>query len=949
VVNESGIGIANVHVETVWNDQYEYGDVAGNWAETDASGYFTLNSVPSGTNYICLENDWKEIEQDGVKYMVGEAYKGPFTVAAGATVNAGTFTIYEAGMITGVVTSVDGNPVVGVEVEIEGKDIDGNWADREDVVTDAFGQYTVDYVAPGTYSIMFDKSGFIPSQITGINVNKGGHVQDVDVVVKSNAEGATVSGKITNYTDVAAYSPDNVLFPSYDDSDYEDYGYPEFGLLAISMDRSFTEEDYLDIDRFFVGFADQEDIEDGYGDYFEYPAAGETPGDYTMFLPNGDIAIGMYVHRGGYLPGWGGSVILHDWKRLNFSKGDVRENIDFAATSTQTGTLKGNITVPAGYDYFPEDWCMIYAIDEGIQTAVPLGDAVAFPGWTTSYEFRELPAGTYALKAYARNLASVLYSSVTVAAGGTTTKNITFTAGGTLRGQVTDGTDPISGATVAIIETGAQGVTDASGNYTIAGINTGSYTVKVSASGFADAETIVSISSGSTTPQNFILNATVGSISGIVKDGDGNNINGATVVAYNETDDTFGTAETAGGAFTITQLTPGEYILAVDTPEQGVVVYPADSSRITLSSQQNIVGVAITVGSEQPPVFTVSSVVSDVTLSMEFQSDRDLSADPMVTIVEGNGSLGSLTVNVAKNRFEIDYTAVASDTIVRIKIEEDPANPLVSGSPASKTFTFEVGSNLVQTSSTNVTNATGGTACIMGTQDNTEVYVPPFAIAGADDTQALTLTIERYGDPGDSVDGTTDETVSAVYDFSFDEEGVSIDVNHTFTVTMSFELPDGMTQDEFESTLEMRYFDAGDQQWKTDGISNVRINWANSTIMFEVSHLTKFVAFVSSQNEVVKDVNQIIDTINGLDPGDFKKRNLQNTLTHKLAAVLGKADQGLYQEALDKIEHDVLAKTNGCAETGSPDKNDWLTNCDAQNQVYPIIMETIELLNTLVP
>ena len=92
--------------------------------------------------------------------------------------------------------------------------------------------------------------------------------------------------------------------------------------------------------------------------------------------------------------------------------------------------------------------------------------------------------------------------------------------------------------------------------------------------------------------------------------------------------------------------------------------------------------------------------------------------------------------------------------------------------------------------------------------------------------------------------GTSAQSATAVYDFRFGADGVSIDQNHTFTVTMSFQLPAGMSQQEFTDSLEIRYFDAGDQQWKTDGISNVRINWANQTILFEVSHLTRFAGFV---------------------------------------------------------------------------------------------------------
>ena len=58
-------------------------------------------------------------------------------------------------------------------------------------------------------------------------------------------------------------------------------------------------------------------------------------------------------------------------------------------------------------------------------------------------------------------------------------------------------------------------------------------------------------------------------------------------------------------------------------------------------------------------------------------------------------------------------------------------------------------------------------------------------------------------------------------------------------------------------------------------------------------------------------------------------------------------DEGLYQDALDKLKPDILQKTNGCAEKGQPDKNDWITNCTAQGQVYPLLIEAINLLRLL--
>ena len=75
---------------------------------------------------------------------------------------------------------------------------------------------------------------------------------------------------------------------------------------------------------------------------------------------------------------------------------------------------------------------------------------------------------------------------------------------------------------------------------------------------------------------------------------------------------------------------------------------------------------------------------------------------------------------------------------------------------------------------------------------------------------------------------------------------------------------------------------------------------------------------------------------------------MQNTLTNKINAVLEKIDQGLYQEALIKLENDILPKTNGCAESGAPDRNDWIEDCGTQGQVYPLITVAINLLQSLI-
>jgi hypothetical protein len=90
-------------------------------------------------------------------------------------------------------------------------------------------------------------------------------------------------------------------------------------------------------------------------------------------------------------------------------------------------------------------------------------------------------------------------------------------------------------------------------------------------------------------------------------------------------------------------------------------------------------------------------------------------------------------------------------------------------------------------------------------------------------------------------------------------------------------------------------------------------------------------------------VDAIIAAINALAPGDFKK-NKQKTLINKLEAVRKQVENGAFQGALNKLENDILPKIDGCALGGNPDSKDWILNCEAQGQVYPLVVDLIEAL-----
>ncbi len=89
-----------------------------------------------------------------------------------------------------------------------------------------------------------------------------------------------------------------------------------------------------------------------------------------------------------------------------------------------------------------------------------------------------------------------------------------------------------------------------------------------------------------------------------------------------------------------------------------------------------------------------------------------------------------------------------------------------------------------------------------------------------------------------------------------------------------------------------------------------------------------------------------------IDPTtDLNNENNATALSNKLDAVIADIEAGETALALDKLQNDLLPKTDGCALRGSPDisgkggiTKDWVTDCDAQATLYPLILSIIETL-----
>jgi hypothetical protein len=104
------------------------------------------------------------------------------------------------------------------------------------------------------------------------------------------------------------------------------------------------------------------------------------------------------------------------------------------------------------------------------------------------------------------------------------------------------------------------------------------------------------------------------------------------------------------------------------------------------------------------------------------------------------------------------------------------------------------------------------------------------------------------------------------------------------------------------------------------------------------------VVYPTTVTQWVQETQEIVITI---PLASFKNNNMKNTLLNKLNAVIISIQAGDYTAALGQIEGDILGKTDGCATTGAPDRNDWIKTCQEQDQIYPVIMEIIYLLRSL--
>ena len=849
-------------------------------ARTDSNGEFWIDGVPAGMD-IYLDTvswDWNDFSSNGHMYAWGDRYVGPYTVAAGQVLDIGTFTVPRAGTIRGVVTDATGNPIVGADVWFKGIDADGGSVsldDEDGLTTDALGQYRCDWLPPGQYTVQVLKDGWVP-YVSPTNIVVGSdEVHQQDVVLQSSAGGVQVSGTITNFMDFAPRNSDGVVLP-FNIIDYSGYlgAYNGPGgpmILAYSADRQWTPADMIQPDSSFSSMAY---LTDGYQDYFLTSA---TPaGRYAMMLPTGPQTLQAMGALASNAPGGWWSGLLSDPVTINGKAG--QSLIDTFTIPKGTATISGDITFPASYGDggVLSDDSMLLFLKPATGNNSFFGRAVGQPDPAGHYVLADIPAGNYYLYAYGLGLTPCISGLITVTTGQAIVEDVAMSYGGVVSGTVTADGLPVAGAAISSRNTGFSVVTDENGAYQLPGFLVGGDTLTVSKPGLVSQSLDVTLAADEHQTQNIDLVIHPSSITGLVEnagrvsdgidnDGDGQTdeadealVSGATVVAYNTVTGQQTSATTVAGQFTFTGLPSGSYVLGAHADGMTTATYPGGANTIALdpATAMDLSATPIVL-SYVGPSFSVSSSVAAGKLSITFHTDMPLLSLPTATLVGGAGVLGSLR-QVNTTTYTCTYSSAAGDSAAQIRIAESAAKPIVPGSPVSKTFGFDVAPTLVEQEGTTFYNAQGAAADMMGAQDNSTVYVPPFALAGSDATSAITLTASRYGDPGAQLGDS--KAVTGVYEFNFTKDGQAADVQlaHEATVTLAFKLPVGMTPAEFEATLKVGFKNESlnPPQWvwndlansnPASGISDIRINWASNSITFKASHFSEFAAATDAE------------------------------------------------------------------------------------------------------
>jgi hypothetical protein len=99
---------------------------------------------------------------------------------------------------------------------------------------------------------------------------------------------------------------------------------------------------------------------------------------------------------------------------------------------------------------------------------------------------------------------------------------------------------------------------------------------------------------------------------------------------------------------------------------------------------------------------------------------------------------------------------------------------------------------------------------------------------------------------------------------------------------------------------------------------------------------------------ILEKLKGLFSTLKETPDNAFRYRLLDDVLMIEIMFIKGEVRYGAYSAALHNLQTGILTKTDGCISGSKADRNDWVTDCEVQKQLYWAINEIIVLLKIII-